>query len=132
MKALHPTTAAKWLLASYALAVLAIFLLGADAIDVLIFGTLIGVPWIVAPAGLAALLVATWDDPIVSWGSVAIEAAVIGSTAWAWFTLAAQPDPQNGIVLMLLPMFQFFAVVLCLIPLLVWQRLFGRNQRSNP
>lgn len=131
MRTLRPTTAAKWLLASYALAVLAIFLVSSDALDVLIFGTLLGVPWIVAPAALAALLVSTWEDPIVAWGSLAIEGAVIGSTAWVGLTLIAQPDPQNGIFLMLLPMLQLFGVVLCLIPLLLLQRVIALIQRSK-
>ena len=131
MRTLRPTTAAKWLLVSYALAILAIFLFTADAIDVLIFGTLLGVPWIVAPAAIAALLVSTWEDPIVTWGSLAIEGAVIGFTAWVAHTLVAQPDPQNGIFLMLLPMLQSFGVVLCLMPLLVLQRVIALVHRPK-
>jgi len=132
MHSLRPTTAAKWLLGSYALVTLATFLIGADAVDVLIFGTLFGVPWIVAPVALAALLVSTSEHPVVAWGCLAIETGVIGSTAWVWFTLWTQPDPQNGILLMLLPMLQLFGVVLCLTPLIVWLHLTaGKHDPSR-
>lgn len=117
--AFKPAFLAKALLSAYAIAALALILLAADAIDVLLFGLLLGVPWIVLPFGITAIFVVASDQPIRSWGGLTIEVAVISSSVWAGVELLRHPDAQNGIAIALLPAIQigaalasFFAVML--------------------
>jgi hypothetical protein len=129
--ALRPAFLAKALLGGYVMAALALILLGADALDTLLFGLLLGVPWIVLPVGIAAMFVLISEQPIRRWGGLAVEAAVVGSSVWVGIELVRHPDAQNGIAIALLPPLQIGAVLTCFFAVMVLELVVERVRRVN-
>jgi hypothetical protein len=129
MMALRPAFLAKALLGAYVFAALALVLLGTDALDALLFALLLGVPWIILPAGIAAMFVVASDQPIRSWGGLSIEAVVVGSSVWVGVELARHPDAQNGIAFALLPPIQIGAVLVGFFAVLLFELVVDRVRR---
>ena len=106
---------AKWLGIAYAAAIATFLVAGADAPDAFFMGLLF-IPWIVGPAGIAAMCVKASRTILGSKAFLILEIAVIASTAAAWAYLTyLSPDAQNGIFMgIFLPLYQFCAVILLL------------------
>jgi len=121
MMALRPGFLALALLGAYAFAALALVLFGADAPDALLFGLLLGIPWIILPVGIAATFVVASVQPIRSWGGLAIEAAIVGSSVWLGIDLVRHPDPQNAIAIAFLPPIQIGAVLVCFLGVILFE-----------
>ncbi len=85
---------------------------GADAPDVVLLSFLF-LPWIVGPAGLAAIGAKLSPSEGGAWAFLIVEALIIGSTIWLWFHfIVVAPDAQNGIAMMFFPVLQYAAVAL--------------------
>jgi hypothetical protein len=107
---LDPTAVSKWLGLAYAGGVILFMIWGADAPDVALL-SLLFFPWIVGPAGLAAIGAKLSPSEGGAWAFLILEALIIGSTIWLWFHLiVVAPDAQSGIAMMLFPVLQYAAV----------------------
>jgi hypothetical protein len=112
MTRLRPSVAALWLGLAYAAAVSLFLLAGADAPDVVALSLLL-IPWVVAPAALAAFGAGFSQSTGAAWAFVAVELAVVGSTAWLWtYLIVVAPGALNGVPMILFPVAQYAAVLL--------------------
>ena len=130
MKKHGPKWLAYGLLAGYVGAILALFLRNREEPYLLFVQILFGIPWIVAPAVAAAWLVGTAYDPVRSWGGLALETAVIGSTVLLVMYLTQNPDAQNGLAFLWWPLVQVGGLVAGWLGLVGGQRLLGRWRRQ--
>lgn len=76
---------------------------------------LLAAPWIMGPAIVAAWQSATSENRKKRRGYFIAMLAAIVSTALYWAWLLINPDPQNGIGMMLFPIVQFGALGLCVV-----------------
>jgi hypothetical protein len=107
---LDPTAVSKWLGLAYAGGVILFSLWNADAPDVVLLSFLF-LPWIIGPAGLAAIGAKLSSSEGGAWAFLILEVLIIGSTIWLWFHLiVVAPDAQNGIAMLLFPALQYAAV----------------------
>jgi hypothetical protein len=107
---LNPTAVSKWLGLAYAGGVILFLLWNADAPDVVLLSFLF-LPWIIGPAGLAAIGAKLSLSKGGAWAFLFLEMLIIGSTIWLWFHLiVVAPDAQNGIAMMFFPVLQYAAV----------------------
>ena len=96
------------------LAVFGFLVTGADSPSVA-FAQLLVAPWIMGPAIVAAWQSATSENRKKRCGYFIAMLAAIVSTALYWAWLLVNPDPQNGIGMMLFPIVQFGALVPCVV-----------------
>jgi hypothetical protein len=117
---------AKWLGLAYAGVVILFLLRGADG-PLVALGSLVFLPWLVGPAGIAAFVAKRSNSKGGAWAFFILETLIIGSTIWLWIevTLIA-PDAQSGIAIILFPVFQYAAVVVLFVI------AFGLGWRSRP
>jgi len=87
---------------------------GADSPGVAVAQLLVA-PWIMGPAIVAAWRSATSENTKKRRGYLVAMLAAIVSTALYWAWLLINPDPQNGIGMMLFPIAQFGALGLCVV-----------------
>jgi hypothetical protein len=82
---------------------------GADSLGVAVAQLLVG-PWIIGPAIVAAWRSATSETTKKRRGYLVAMCAAIVTTALYWAWLLINPDPQNGIGMMLFPIAQLAAL----------------------
>jgi hypothetical protein len=111
MEGVKAVTMSKRLGFAYAAALTLFMLWTADAPDVVLL-SLVFLPWLVGPAGFAALGAKLSASALSAWSFFCLELAVVISTASLWFYLIIiTPDAQNGIAMILFPAAQYAAVL---------------------
>lgn len=93
---------------------------GADSLGVAVAQLLVG-PWLMGPAIVAAWPSATSENAKRRRVYLVAMLSAIVSTALYWAWLLMNPDPQNGIGMMLFPIAQFGALGLCVVFLEQWR-----------
>lgn len=113
MRAALLIRAAKWIGLAYLAVVATLLFSWADAIDAVLID-LIVIPWIVGPAGIAALCAKASKTGAGTTAFVFFEAAIIASTAFVWIDLILiHRDAQNGIAMgVFVPLYQYGAVAI--------------------
>ena len=98
------------------LALFGFLVTGADSPGVAVAQLLVA-PWIMGPAIVAAWRSTTSENTTKRRGYLVAMWTAIVTTALYWAWLLINPDPQNGIGMMLFPIAQFGALGLCVLVL---------------